>query len=133
MSLSSTLGTYVAGNHTRTIAPFSQFGTRRIDWFVVEIAGYDIQLETGWERPPQGLDNDWDAWRQVFFTDGSDANEFLESYKSIFYPILRGIQLKAELYFVGHPGTVYDGEYPYTQLVFAVADDTQIEIGRAHV
>ena len=67
-----------------------------------------------------------DGWRKYFDADNYLPDEYLESPKSILFPIIRGIQIKAEVYIIGAPATEWDGEYPYTYITFAVADDTAL-------
>lgn len=124
MSLSSTLGTYIAANHTRAVVPFSQFSTRRIQYYGIVVVGYDIVAETGWEVSPN---SDFDSWRETFISQYYDNwgayPENLESYKSILYPMIRGITNNAELFYVGFP-EVESGD---TFLTVGLAQDTTMD------
>lgn len=121
-------GNYIGANYNRAIDPNSQYGTRRLNFFVVEINGYDIENELGWniEQGTAGQ-GPFDGNRRVFMADNRHSDEFQESPYSIFYPILRALAIKGEVYLHGYPVTEFDGEYPYTTLTVAMADDTQID------
>ena len=131
MSLSSTLGTYISANHNRAIVPSSQFGTRRIQFYGIYISGYNITNESGWEVMPN---SQFDSWRNVEHLEWHYGSiyENLESYKSILYPIIRGVTTQAEIFLNGFPthgeSVSYPGEDDYgTFLTVGLAQNTTMD------
>ena len=121
-------GGYIGANYNRAQEPNSQFGTRRLKWIYVEVGGYDIENETGWDRE-QTIDDltTLDGYRTTWEDETNFVQEYLESYKSILYPIIRAVEIKAEVYAHGVPVTYWDGEFPYTVLMLAVSQDTLVD------
>ena len=112
---------YVAANYRRAEQKFSNYGTRRLRFYTIEIDGYDI-LE---------VENDTGEYDWNFETTGVNGDDDYYAYKnqpkSIIEAILRGVALVAETYYVSWWRTIYDGPYPYLYLTVAVAGDTFLD------
>lgn len=111
---------YIAANYRRAEQKFSNYGTRRLRFYTIEIDGYDLSNETFTEE------NDWN-----FETTGIDGDDGYYGYKnppgSIVEAILRGVALVAETYYVSWWDVDYDGEYPYSYITVAIAGDTYLD------
>lgn len=117
-------GGYIGANYNRGVDPFSQYGTRRQKFYVIEISNYDIYNEVGWDVE-QDATGPVDGYTKTFNDD--IQHEYLESPYSILYPILRAAAIKGEVYLNGEPDVEYDGEYPYTYITIAMAQDTIVD------
>lgn len=119
--------TALAYNWNRAQDPNSQYGTRRLQFYRIEIVNYDITNEPGWttDTTDEGQENNIDTYRVTYSTIRGE--EFLESPKSILYPILRGIAQVGEIYFSGEPDSgpsTGNVEITSTYLVVALTEDT---------
>jgi hypothetical protein len=112
---------YVAANYRRAENKFSNYGTRRLRFYTIEIDGYDL-LEV------ENFTGEYD-WN--FETTGVNGDDDTYAYKnqpkSIIEAILRGVALVAETYYVSWWRTTYDGPYAYLYLTVAVAGDTFLD------
>lgn len=116
--------TSLANNWNRAQDPNSQYGTRRLQFFKIEIVGYSIEDEPGWNVIQSADPTNPDTYRQTF--DDSYVNEYLESPKSILYPILRGVAQVGEIYISGEPNNEDSSTGPGTStyIIVALSDDT---------
>jgi hypothetical protein len=116
---------YVAANYRRAEQKFSNYGTRRLRFYTIEIDGYDIfefENDTG--------EYDWNFGTTDSRNPGShdDSNYgYKNQPKSIIEAILRGVALVAETYYVSWWRIEYDGNYPYLYITVAVAGDTFLD------
>ena len=119
---------YVAANYRRAEQKFSNYGTRRLRFYTIEIDGYDILDIEDTSDPDSRYD--WNFGT----TDSDNVGYQDDKYygyksqpKSIIEAILRGVALVAETYYVSWWRTIYDGPYPYLYLTVAVAGDTFLD------
>ena len=114
-------GTYFANNYNNALAPFSQFGTRRLQLFLVEIDfDGDDDFDTWYD--PDDMVNAWESNDPAqSYIDQTSNTPPVTDHNTYFAKAVRGIQLNAELYLLGRPA----GYYFY----FMVAEDTGL---RAH-
>lgn len=115
------VGGTLGSNYRRVEQKFSNYGTRRLRFYTIEIDGYDI-LE---------IENDTNEYDWNFETTGPHGDDAYYGYKnqpkSIIEAILRGVSLVAETYYVSWWGTDYDGQYPYLYITVAIAGDTYLD------
>jgi hypothetical protein len=111
----------IGANYRRAEQKFSNFGTRRLRFYTIEVAGYNAYLEGDTEE------NSWN-----YETTGINGDDDYYAYKnppgSIIEAILRGVALVAETYYVSWYHVSLDGDdYPYTYITVAVAGDTFLD------
>lgn len=113
---------YIAANYRRAEQKWSNFGTRRLRFYTIEVDGYDILANENFA----GEDYDWN-----FETTGVEGDDGTYGYKnqpkSIIEAILRGVALVAETYYVSWWSVDYDGDYPYLYITVAIAGDTYLD------
>jgi len=112
--------TVLSQNFNRGQHENSNYGTRRLQFFQVVIQGYDITSEPNWlNDDPTDIDGYRTTYRGVY-----GSSEYLESRKSIVYPVLRGIAQIGEI--------MYNGEFDIgtgptsgnTYVIIALSEDT---------
>lgn len=110
----------IAANYRIAEQKFSNFGTRRLRFYTVEVYGYNIYTS---EDFTEGYD-----WN--FETTGINGDDGYYAYKnqsgSIIEAILRGAALVAETYYVSW-WEVYNDGGDYTTITLAVAGDTFLD------
>ena len=112
---------YVAANYRRAEQRFSNFGTRRLRFYTIEIDGYDI-------IDNEGFTEEYSYNYETTGDQGDDGNyAYKNPPKSIIEAILRGVSLVAETYYVSWWDTDFDGPYPYLYITVAVAGDTFLD------
>lgn len=85
--------TVLAQNYNRGGHENSNYGTRRLQFFQVAIIGYNIENEPNWlDDDPANIDG-----YRTTYTSEYGSEEYLESRKSIVYPVLRGIAQIGEI------------------------------------
>jgi len=102
----------IGSNYRRPIANFSRFGTRKLSFYKIEIAGVD-------ENTMNTLfDN------EVTY-DSNDPYEWIETPKNILEAVQRGVQIMAEPYMYSDWDYDQDGQnYYYLYITAVVADGT---------
>ena len=114
------INTVLAQNFNRGGHENSNYGTRRLQFFQVVIIGYDITDEPNW------LDNDptnIDGYRKTY-TNPYGSDEYLESRKSIVYPVLRGIAQIGEIMYNGEFDNGTGPTSGNTYVIIALNEDT---------
>lgn len=119
--------TPLAWNWNRAQDPNSQYGTRRLQFYKIEIVGYDINATTGYNDLNTENPGNPDTYRITY--ESNNNNEYLESPYSILYPIIRGVAQIGEVYFSGEidSDNSSNAEGTSTYLVIAVSADTVID------
>lgn len=107
---------YIGANYRRAEQKFSNYGTRRLRFYTIEVAGYNANQEPFTEE-----------WDQNFGTGAEDSYAYKNPPGSIIEAILRGVALVAETYYVSWYNVETDGDYPYTYITVAVAGDTFLD------
>jgi hypothetical protein len=114
------INTDLAQNYNRAEHEHSNYGTRRLQFFQIEIIGYDITNEPNWEN----FDS-IDGYRVTYRGDYIGAGvEFLESRKSIVYPVLRGVAQIGEIMYNGEFETGRGQYSGNTYVIVALSMDT---------
>jgi hypothetical protein len=113
--------TVLAQNFNRGGHENSNYGTRRLQFFQVAIIGYNIENEPNWlDDDPTNIDS-----FRTTYTSEYGSEDYLESRKSIVYPVLRGIAQIGEI--------MYNGEFDNgntgptagnTYVIIALCEDT---------
>ena len=89
--------TVLAQNFNRGSHENSNYGTRRLQFFQVAIIGYNIENEPNWDNDdPTNIDS-----YRTTYTNPYGSDDYLESRKSIVYPVLRGIAQIGEIMYNG--------------------------------
>jgi len=114
------LNTVLAQNFNRGGHENSNYGTRRLQFFQVAIIGYNVEDEPNW------LDNDptnIDSYRTTY-TSQYGSSDYLESRKSIVYPVLRGIAQIGEIMYNGEFDNGTGPTAGNTYVIIALNEDT---------
>jgi len=114
------INTVLAQNFNRGGHENSNYGTRRLQFFQVAIIGYNVEDEPNW------LDNDptnIDSYRTTY-TSQYGSSEYLESRKSIVYPVLRGIAQIGEIMYNGEFDNGTGPTAGNTYVIIALNEDT---------
>jgi len=114
------INTVLAQNFNRGSHENSNYGTRRLQFFQVAIIGYNVEDEPNW------LDNDptnIDSYRTTY-TSQYGSSEYLESRKSIVYPVLRGIAQIGEIMYNGEFDNGTGPTAGNTYVIIALNEDT---------
>jgi hypothetical protein len=125
VGVDGTIKTGVAANYRRVGAPMSNFGTRQI--MFLAIRDIDIRPST----VPVTRDNyelgDLDL-NNYGLTDSNDSpntvipDSYLWNPDSPLWKAINGVQLAAELAFIGQPGRYNDSDWDYAVIVGVYAD-----------
>jgi len=119
--------TVLGQNYNRPIHHNSSYGTRKLQFFQIEIIGYDITQEPDWDISTTDDPTNPEAYRVVYVGDynsGDHGEEYQESRLSIAYPVLRGI---AQIGEIMYNGEFDDGTGPTagnTYVIVALSMDT---------
>ena len=108
---SGTLG----ANYKKAQLPFSRLGTRRLQFYVIEIAGYDAYDGSA---DDDNSDFTWEEWYDRWYTYPGNG---------VATAVVQGIQTVAEIYALYDWEVEYDetdSDYPYTYFTVAVANST---------
>jgi len=114
------INTVLAQNFNRGGHENSNYGTRRLQFFQVAIIGYNVEDEPNW------LDNDptnIDSYRTTY-TSQYGSSDYLESRKSIVYPVLRGIAQIGEIMYNGEFDNGTGPTAGNTYVIIALNEDT---------
>jgi hypothetical protein len=116
------INTDIAQNYNRAEHEHSNYGTRRLQFFQIEILGYDVVAEPNWSNDdPNSIDHYTTGYTSDF---GEKSTEFLESRKSIVYPVLRGVAQVGEIMYNGE-FEIGSGQYSgNTYVIVALSADT---------
>ena len=114
------INTDLAQNYNRAEHEHSNYGTRRLQFFQIEIIGYNITNEPNWlnDNP-----NSINSYRDVYTSDFGET-EYLESRKSIVYPVLRGVAQIGEIMYNGEFDTGRGQYSGNTYVIVALSADT---------
>ena len=112
--------TVLAQNYNRGQHENSNYGTRRLQFFQVEIIGYDVSGEPNWLNDDP---TDIDSYRTTY-TGVYGIEEYLESRKSIVYPVLRGIAQIGEIMYNGEFDNGTGPTSGNTYVIIALNEDT---------
>jgi hypothetical protein len=114
------INTVLSQNYNRGGHENSNYGTRRLQFFQVAIIGYNIENEPNWlDDDPTNID----GYRTVY-TNQYGSQEYLESRKSIVYPVLRGIAQIGEIMYNGEFDNGTGGTSGNTYVIIALNEDT---------
>jgi hypothetical protein len=112
--------TVLAQNYNRGGHENSNYGTRRLQFFQVAIIGYNIENEPNWlDDDPTNIDG-----YRTTYTSQYGSEDFLESRKSIVYPVLRGIAQIGEIMYNGEFDNGTGGTAGNTYVIIALNEDT---------
>jgi len=116
----SLINTVFAQNFNRAQHENSNYGTRRLQFFQVVIIGYSVEDEPNWlNEDPTDIDSYRTTYRGVYGID-----EYLESRKSIVYPVLRGIAQIGEIMYNGEFDNGTGPTSGNTYVIIALSEDT---------
>jgi len=102
----------IGSNYRRPFANFSRFGTRKLSFYRIEIAGVD-------ENTMNTLFDNENTY------DTNYPEEWIETPKNILEAVQRGVQIMAEPYMFSDWDWDQDGQnYYYLYVTAVVADDT---------
>ena len=116
--------TPLANNFNRSRDAMSSYGTRTLMFYYITITGYNIDAEPGWhveqkEAEPGNPDYYTSIGDSPYRTDSEES--YLESPKSIEYPILRGIAQVGEIMLNGEfSGTSSGGGHTYVTVALSM-------------
>jgi hypothetical protein len=112
--------TVLAQNFNRGQHENSNYGTRRLQFFQVAIIGYNIEDEPNWlDDDPANIDG-----YRTTYTNPYGSQEYLESRKSIVYPVLRGIAQIGEIMYNGEFDNGTGPTAGNTYVIIALSEDT---------
>ena len=112
--------TVLSQNFNRGQHENSNYGTRRLQFFQVAIIGYNIEDEPNWlDDDPANIDG-----YRTTYTNPYGSQEYLESRKSIVYPVLRGIAQIGEIMYNGEFDNGTGPTSGNTYVIIALNEDT---------
>jgi hypothetical protein len=124
-------GTPLANNFNRSRDSMSSYGTRTLMFYAITIDGYNIWREPGWSLTQSEVEVGNPDYYTNFpynpYRVTDEGESYLESPRSIEYPILRGIAQVGEIMLNGElkgssgTGALLSG---HTYLVVALSMDT---------
>jgi len=116
--------TPLANNFNRSRDAMSSYGTRTLMFYHITITGYNIDAEPGWKVEQKDVEpGNPDYYTNIgdspYRTDSEES--YLESPKSIEYPILRGIAQIGEIMLNGEfTGTSSGGGHTYVTVALSM-------------
>ena len=108
--------TTLGANYGRAEQAYSNYGTRQLAFYVVELAGYNLYAEDEMGNNDNYAD-----------PNDNDQGPYQNPTGSAIEAILRGVSLVAETYYVSWYDVDFDGEYPYSYITVAVASQTETD------
>jgi hypothetical protein len=104
----------IGDNYKKAQLPFSRFGTRRLQFYTIEIGGYDA-FATGTPDEDNNVYT-WEEWFDWWYTLPGNG---------ISTAVIQAVQTVAEIYATYEPDVELDEfDYPYTYFTVAVANST---------